>query len=426
MKRIAGLALWIGLLLVGPIALAGPSDSDVETEEDLEEQTMTGRRIAPVDLGSQTGEQPEGTLLTADELEEARNRAYPARVYRGAKVLQMEVEFVGRVWQAVEAIYLRDYKKANTDFMSIARDYKGSGVGAAGRALVWQALMMENFDFRYEDQYRLSFKQAKRELEESLLSPGNEGWEEFVMGGILGVDSIHSMRRGEYLSAFSKAVEALKRVRRSRELLPDFKDALVGDGMYNYWRTVVAMQSRLLPDLGDDRALGISQLLESEREAIFLGPAITLGLTFTWMEEGDMKRALGSALKNRQRYPDNVINNLVVGRIYLYMRKYEASEKSYLKVLSVDPANRQVHYYLTTLYLRRRAFEKAEEHVNLYLAFNDLSDSYRAAALFKKGEIYYRQKDYAGAEPLYREAWRVDRLKRAKMRLDRIKELEKG
>ena len=252
---------------------------------------------------------------------------------------------------------------------------------------------------------------------------GNDAWEHFILGGVLGIDAIHAMRKGNYVTALNRAIEAMKSVQRSQDLAPEFKDLMLGDGLYNYWRTVITRSVKGLPDFSDNRAQGIEQLRTVQSEGIFLGPAATFALTYTWLEEGALKRATASALRNHRAYPNNVVNNLMLGRLYMYRRDYSSAEKYFKMVLNVAPKNRRVHYFMTQMYLRQKRLVDAERHVNTYLSFS-LSKRDKALGLHQKCLIYYRRKDWAKAEALAEEAWRVGKLKRSKNRLAKIKKAQ--
>lgn len=157
-----------------------------------------------------------------------------------------------------------------------------------------------------------------------------------------------------------------------------------------------------------------------EEKGIFLGPAATFALTYTWLEEGALKRATQSALVNHQNYPDNVVNNITIGRLYMYQRKYPSAEKYFKAAVRVSPENRRVYYFMTRMYLRQKKLNDAESTIDKYLAF-DISTGDRARALMQKSLIYYRRKDWDAAERLAAEAWKIGKLKRAKKRIASIK-----
>ena len=385
-------------------------------QDDYEEATFTGKKDKPVveDV------EDESQLVVVQKAEEETVRPYPEKVYEGARVLQMDVEFVYACHNAVNLVYERKYNEAKAAFQAAQDQFPGSALGPIGKVLVYQALMLENLDFAFETQYKHAANQARQQLMQALEVRGNDAWENFILGGILGIDAIHSMRKGNYLTALNRGLEAMKSVNRAKKLAPEFPDLMLGDGLYNYWRTIITRSVKGLPDFADNRMLGIEQLRKVQEEGIFLGPAATFALTYTWLEEGALKRATGSALRNHRSYPDNVINNLMLGRLYMYRRAYTESFKYFRKVLEVSPKNRRVHYFLTRMYLRQKQLTQAEQHVNIYLKF-DLTNTDRALALHQKCLIYYRRKNWDKAEELANEAWRLGRLKRAKNRLTKIK-----
>ncbi len=352
-------------------------------------------------------------------------RKYPAIAYLGAEMLDVDPEFVHDCRKGLELIFQRDYKTAMAHWDAMGVKWRGTGVAPVGRVLVWQALMLENFDFRFERQYKTAWWQARQELEEAMMQPGNEAWEFFMLGGMLGVDSIHLMRKEEYVTALSRGYEAMKSINQCKAIAPEFTDATLGDGLFNYWATVVSMNTKSIPNTGDNRQQGIAQMKRVEQQGIFLRPTATLALTYTWIEEGKRKQALETALRNQEKYPNNVINNQVLGRVYMYNSMYKEAEQTFKRVLAVDSENRRVHFYLGRLYIRWKKLDKALSSLDTYLKYTDLSDVERGAALYYKGNVFYARKDYSSAKSLYKESWRMGRIKRAKSRLESIERREK-
>ncbi len=348
-------------------------------------------------------------------------REYPAVAYLGAEQLKVDPAFVADCQEGLHNIFLREYKNARGLFGALGSKYPGWGIAPVGDLLVWQALMLENFDFRFEGQYQTALRQSRTELETSINMPGNEAWEYFLLAGVLGIDSIHTMRKEEWLKALNRGYEAMKMVSKVKDIAPDFIDVEIGDGLFNYWVTVVSRTTKAIPDTEDKRELGIQQLNRVEREGVFLSAPATLAMTYTWIEEGKYKKALASSMVNQKRYPNNVINNLVAGRVYMYNREYQKSEDTLKSVLQVDKGNRRVHYYLARLYIRWKKLTEADASLDKYLTFTDLSKYDRASALYYKGTVAQRRDQMAVAQGLYEEAWKLAKLERAKRRLDQIK-----
>ena len=405
-------ALWV----VAGLGLARAEDGDTDVDVG---DTVSGRR--PSTTVEEISGVPDPSAFEK-ELASYAGRPLEPIAYYGAKVLGLDPEFisVGRV--GTELLYKRNYKAAKAHFEMMGTKWRGYGLGPLGQVLVWQAMMMENFDFRYESQYQTAYRLGRQEVEEALQSPGNQAWEYFVLGGLLGVDSIHTMRHEDYLVALNRGYEAMKAVKHCQELAPAFTDTLLGDGLFNYWVTVISMSSKLLPNVGDHRKEGLGQMAQVEQQGIFLRPAATLSLAFSWVEEGKYKDALASTGKNRAAYPENVINNLVHARVQMYVRAYSSSEATLLGVLATAPENLRAHYYLGRLYQRWGKLDQSIASFKKYLAFTDISKEDRALTQYFLAGAYSRKRDYNNAEYWYREAWKVGKLDRAKDRLQSLQE----
>ena len=421
-------ALGLGLISLPAFAADGGDDDDSSGD------TVTGRPSA--DRSSKSGEARKkatpvplvdsaAVAQLAKDLAKHEGKPLPPITYLASEWLSVPPEFVHECRQGLDKIFLRDYKGAKKQFDKMSITNRGWGVGPVGQVLVWQALMLENFDFKYESQYATAHRAARMELEEAIQIPGNEAWENFLLAGILGIESIHLMRKEEFAKALNRGYEAMKAVKKTQELAPKFTDINLGDGLFNYWVSIVSQHTKLIPDMTDKRELGIQQLLLVERSAVFLRPPATLALTFTWIEEGKKREALKSGLRNYRKYPDNIINNQVLGRVYMYNRMYEDSERIFKQVLTVDPKNQRAHYYISRLYLRWGKLKMADTHLATYLAFTDIDANQRGDALYYQGTLRMRQKNPKEAEKLWKEAFKISKHKRAKKRLDNMKAKKK-
>ena len=412
---------WMGVVAAS-LMLASPAVAQ-DASDDVER--VTGRKPPPLPS------EPKSAYVEGYQQEEVKNydeykdRPYENTIYIGAEALQMDPQYIYEVHKGLEMIYLRDYNGSKKHFKALDSAFPGTGISAVVDTLVWQALMLENFDYRYEDQYWVSSKRARAELDAATATPGNDGWERVLLTVVSGIEAIHTMRRAKYLSALQLAFESMDHLQKAREAAPDFNDLLLADGMYNYWRTVVTLNSTVLPDFGDKRVEGIEQMQQVERRAVFLGPAATLSLAFTWLEEGDMRRALMSCAKNRKAYPDNVVNNLVTGTTYLYMNKYQDALTVFDDIVRVSPKNNRVHYWRGVAYLKLDQLDEAEKELTTYLNADHLEYYQRAGALWRKGLVHQKRKDWGKAYASFTEANKSGGHKAAKAAADKLKKRKK-
>jgi tetratricopeptide (TPR) repeat protein len=388
-------------------------------ESDLDGETITGDGSRPAVRVDAVPAQP------ADIVVEQGDAKYPALVYAAAESLSLEDDFLGGCWEATQLLYKRDYAGSKKAFKALDDAYPGRGVGGTGEVLIYQALMMENFDFAYEQPYEMASDRTIKELDFALKAQGNDAWEHFLMGMLMGVESVHTMRQEQWLPAISRGLEAVEHIDASKRMAPGFKDPLMADGLFKYWRSAVALSSKAIPDGEDQRAEGMKDLMEAERGSVFFGPGASLALAFSYIEEGDLDQAKRYTRKNLRAYPTNVINGMVHSRVLIYQSQYDDARKALDRVAAIDPDNKRVHYYYGTVFLRLKQPDEAEEHLTTYLSYDGLEDYQLAGSYFRMGNCYWQRKDYDTAEKWYRKAVKADGHKGAKSRLDRIKEMRK-
>ncbi|MFZ5478997.1 MAG: tetratricopeptide repeat protein [Myxococcota bacterium] len=398
-------------LLLAMFLAFGPAFAQDEEEDDLSENTIT----------QQAG---GGTLdgASQDALEAFLNRPYESKSYIAAEALKSDVKMIEECRKAVEAVYLRDYKGAKKQFDAVAEAWPTTGMGPLGRALLYQALMFENFDFRYEKQYKSAFDDTKRQLEKGRAAAGDEALESFVLAALLGMDAIHFMRKGEFLAAINRGVEATKALETTKKLAPTFADAALGDGLYLYWRSAITRNSKVLPDFPDKRQEGLELMKKAEREAAFLGPGATLALAYSWIEERDLRRALDRSLQIRLAYPDNIINNMTLGRIYTSMRRYDDALRMYDEVLADEKDHQRSHYHRGIVLARLGRYPEAQKAYETYLGFKDLTKDARGQTYYRLGALHVRQKQADKAEAYFKQAVATNGNEAAKRALERLKQ----
>jgi len=353
------------------------------------------------------------------------NRPLPADAYKGAVMLDMDPEFVNGVQHGLDLMYKRDYNGARDSFEALDGTFPGTAVGAVVDMLVWQALMLENFDFKYDKQYWTSSKAARDALDVAMAQPGNESWEHLLLASVLGVESIHTMRKTQYLQALNLAFQAMDHIEKARKANPDFIDLELADGMYNYWRSVVTMSTNALPDFGDERVKGLEQMQAVERNGVFLKPLATLALAFSWMEENEYRKAEAALGRNYSLFPESVVNNMVAGTNYIYMKNYEKALERFDLVLKADPKNQRVHYWKGVALLRSKKRAEALAEFETYLKYEHLEDYQKSWTLYRIGQVQRGNKEYAKAYESFKEANKVDGHKAAKAAMDRLKQRKK-
>lgn len=397
-------------------------------EEDPEPVGFTGARLPKLDLPAQGPVSPttEDTTPEAAASLHQVGMSEAERIARGAEALKLDPVFVKGVHDGLQLLYRREYQATRRHFRELEQRFPGTVVGAVADTLVWQALMLENFDLRYDKQYRVSAQEARKGLEAALKQPGGEAWERTLLGGLLGIEAIHALRQMQIVNALQLAFNAMDHIGKARELAPDFVDLQLADGMYNYWRSVFTMTSNMLPSFEDRRLEGIQQMQAVQEGGVFLAPLANMALTYTWREEGELGRAVEACERNRREYPDSIINNLLLGSTYTQMRQYGRAMELFERVRAVDPQNDRVRYMRGVALMRSGKLDEARAEFQTYLNSEHLEKYQRSAAHYRMGQVYNRMNRHADAYQAFRAATRVDGHKGAKRAMARLDQRKKA
>lgn len=410
-------------------ALALPTGSwaaDPDEDDDGEKSTESS---SAGDLPPLTGDprSPDGyEPIEVKTFKDYKDLPLPHTAYQGAEALNMDPEFVNAVQVGLEQLFKREYNAARDTFEALEKTFPDTAVAAVVDTLIWQALMLENFDFKYDKQYWTSTKEARKKLDIAMSKEGSEGWEHLLMATIVGIESIHTMRHSEYLKALSLAFDAMGHIEASKKANPDFVDLQLADGLYNYWRSAITLSNSALPDFGDERVKGIEQMQAVEKAGVFLKPLATLSLAFTWIEEKDYKKAVIQTARNRREYPDSIVNNLVAGTTFIYMKDYENALKALAEVERVDPKNQRVKYWKGVALLRSGKPAEAMTSFKSYLEYEHLEKYQRSWTLYRIGQCHARQKEWGEAYARYQEASKIDGHKASKDAMERLKKRKKA
>jgi hypothetical protein len=85
-------------------------------------------------------------------------------IRHAATSLGMDESLADQSSAALHLIYKRDYKAARQAFSTLHSQHPELAIGNVGRMLIFQCLMLENFDYRFERQYESHAALALREM----------------------------------------------------------------------------------------------------------------------------------------------------------------------------------------------------------------------------------------------------------------------
>lgn len=389
-------------------AQQGPSGDRVRVDASGNPVTIPGGRPSSTDLMQLLVEDPNNPPGTPDK---ATVASAAARLGVDPAALQLGVEGLGHV-------YAREYGDAEQLFNRVTREYPESAVGPFGHVLLYQSWMLENYDFSKEAQWTAATSEGIKRAEAEIGRGVAGAWNEFVRGSLMGIESIYQLRKGQYLPALNNALKAVSALERSMELDPEFKDPALCMGVYNYWRSVLTDRYWFLPSFGDHRQEGFQQLLAARDKGIFTGPGARLALAYSYLEERQVNQARDMCKELSGLYPDNVINNLLLGRIAMREGKLRHAKWYFKRVKDVSPENWLVEYYLGLTDMRERRYPTARDHFLAFLSHEgDVGGM--AWAHYRLGDVYWQLYQDDAAKKEWQAAVSLEStLKGAQRRLD--------
>lgn len=399
-------AAFAGLLASAPAGAQQPAD-DGETRTRATDAPKIGTRT------SRGSASPKATK-TPNLLEQTPTGT---PVPLGVDVVLEEAVRTGE-----DLILDRRYDEAIAFFEDLEKTQPDSGLGTLGKVLVYQSQMLENGDFSKEKEYESAAKDAAKKLEKALKDPGQEVWDRMLVGGFYGVRGIHAMRKKRYFSAIDDGWEALSLMKWIKKKEPDFADTDLGLGAYDYFRSAMTRSVSWLPFFPDKRKQGIKAMERALVEAQYVRPIVQLVLVYAYIDERRYEDAITLASDLADRYPNNTLVRVQLGRAYSRKGRYAKSLEVFREVEKLQPDNKIVGYYLgANLVYEGKDLDTAETYLRAFIA-DPPSDEWRGWAYERLGDLYHKRKKTDIAMVYWKKAQRDNSNDESvKKKLDRAK-----
>ena len=262
-------------------------------------------------------------------------------------VLAEESELITRTLSGQTQILSRDYEGADQIFQGLIRQYPEHPAGYFGVMALLETRMLENDDFRFEKEY-LAAAEAGLKVMDQL--PGRKRvlsqWDRFILSAGYGLHGFHFARKGSWWKAYFYGSEARHFLKQLIWNDPNFYDAGLGLGLYDYYRSVYTRILRFLPFFPDKRAEGISQVemaIEKGKYSHDLGLA---NLALIDLREHQWIKAESVLADLLQHYPNNIIFRIYLGSALTAEKKYAEAETQFKKILAIDSGIARAKEYL--------------------------------------------------------------------------------
>lgn len=351
-----------------------------------------------------------------------------------------DADLIARSVEGERLLMSRDYAGGQALFQKLSEDYPESPAGAFGLMAMWQTRMFENRDFRFISQYDAAENKMTALCDERLLPEQPKEWDMFVCASGFGMKGFFDARRDKWLQGLGGAVRAVRTYKRLLWLNPNFIDAEMGIGMYEFWRSVVTLKFKWLPFFSDQRAAGIAKVEKVANSGKYVRDLAKANLAYMYIEMKNYDRALSLLNELSVRYPRNVLTRQAKGEVFWWQKKYQDCYDTFAQLLKEDPKLTRSLYWMAASsvlpYMKvdaggaPRADSKlpddiatrARDQLNQYLQSKPIK-VWAAAAHYWLASIAEWQGDKATAIAEYEKALALDKhdSKEIKSRLARLK-----
>jgi len=361
-------------------------------------------------------------LLSPAPAEARRRQDLSGKGFTGENNIDVHRAEFRAAQEGMELIYQRRYLEALQVFEVAGIDFPDSPLGPVGRAIAYQAMMLENYDYSWHRAYMTEYGEAKDRVRGALRSGKDKPWNYFLTAIHLGIDAMYQVRKGEYLSAFNKAWDALEYIKKLERIAPQFADVQLGLGLYNYWRTAITEKASYLPSFGDHRAEGLRQMQLAKDSGLLASAPAAIALSYSYMEQRNWAAALAEGTWASRRYPNSIINQMTLGRIHRMKKDWTAALATFQRILEIDPKNKRVWFHIgETHYKSRRNNTEAKKAYTRYLETQPHAE-YLAHTYYRLGLIERRRRHYDSAIDFLSKAVNTwPKFKPALTRLDQVK-----
>ncbi|MBI2346924.1 MAG: tetratricopeptide repeat protein [Deltaproteobacteria bacterium] len=295
-------------------------------------------------------------------------------------------QLITEAMRGEQLILNRRYDEALDRFRKLAADHPESPTGTFGELAIWQTRMFENYDFRFAAQYDEALRRHKPTVDRVMAMRDPTDWDLFVCGASLGMQGFYLARTGSWLRALGASDRAMQALHKLLWRNPQFVDAKLGIGPYEFWRSVFTKSIRFLPFFRDQRVAGIAKAEEVAREGQYAREMAQANLGFLYAEEKRYSEAAHELTAMVARYPDNIVLRMQLGQIYLETKEYTKGAAEFRRILAIDPAITKAEFYLGLALTREgKATSEARSAFTHYLATQPERDWAAAAvALLKR------------------------------------------
>ncbi len=197
------------------------------------------------------------------------------------------------------------YDTADSIFADLERRFPMSPVGPLFRAAVLQTKMLDREDGRPATRLRQFVDAAIFRAKRWEKIAPDDPEPVFYQAAALGYWAVHESHWGGWFSALKQGLKAANRFKKVVELEPEFYDAYLGLGNYNYFKSAKTGFITWLPFVPDNREKGIRQLRLAIERGTFTPVTARTSLMWVLLDFGLPVEGLKVGRGLHDEYPES-------------------------------------------------------------------------------------------------------------------------
>jgi len=284
---------------------------------------------------------------------------------------------------ARDLILQRKYAEAEDYLKKVVADWPEELLGYFGLLSLFQIRNLDNYDYRFDPPY-LSWEKKGRDMALQIArNPANaEAWDLLLAGATLNVTGFYRAHNHKWLPAMRDGSLGFHTYEKALSKDAGLSDALLGTGLYDYWRSHYTRKLRFLPFFADRRQEGKAALEKAVKEAHLTNVLAEIGLAYIDFQEKNFDQVVSTMDKMLARYPGNTILRMLKGEALSQQKKYAEAVAEFEKVLALDPKLTKSYLLMgVALAGEGQNREKARELLLKFLSLEpDASEDWRKLA----------------------------------------------
>ena len=254
-----------------------------------------------------------------------------------------------QILRGIDLIYEREFNDAEDLFRKVIAKSQDKPAGYFYLAMVsWSRLASGFWSPENVKEFKKRIDHAIEVAEVRVDKDGADSYDFFYLGGALGFKGRFELMKGNWISSFFLAKDAIEALKICLEMDPDNKDVLLGLGTFDYYTArlsgVLKFLTYFLLHRGDIEK-GLKKLTIASKEAIYSATEAKTVLLYIYLfGEQDFTKALDLSTELAERYRKNQRFQVLRGVSYirLEMDPQYREMVSQLRLRSTQASNREV------------------------------------------------------------------------------------